>query len=413
MKHPRKLVSRISWLFLIGLLGLAACSPAATAAPTVAPTTAPTAAPTTAPTVAPTAAATSAPAIVEASLKIAQNSTLGSFLADGQGRTLYLFTKDTPQSSSCYDKCQQYWPPLLSLGQPQVSQGITTTLVGTTKRKDGLLQVTYNGWPLYYYAKDKAPTDTLGQAVDQTWWVVSGEGNPIKPAGLNLGQNATLGKFLVDDAGNSLYLFTKDHDGSTVCYGKCEQAWPPLLTVGQPKLGAGVDQTLVGTTQRKDGSTQVTYNGWPLYYYYEDAAPGDTTGQAVQKVWWVVSGEGNAIKPAALAVTQTTTLSKFLVDGAGRTLYMFTKDTKDTSNCYTKCEQSWAPLLTVDKPTLGDGVDASLLGSATRKDGSVQVTYGGWPLYYFSKDAAPGDINGQGVGQVWYVITPAGLQDKP
>ena len=174
MEHPRKLVSRISLLLLIGLLGLAACSPAATAAPTVAPTTAPTAAP----TVAPTAAATSAPAVVEASLKIAQNSTLGSFLADGQGRTLYLFTKDTPQSSSCYDKCQQYWPPLLSLGQPQVSQGITTTLVGTTKRKDGLLQVTYNGWPLYYYAKDKAPADTLGQAVDQTWWVVSGEATP-------------------------------------------------------------------------------------------------------------------------------------------------------------------------------------------------------------------------------------------
>jgi predicted lipoprotein with Yx(FWY)xxD motif len=415
MGHKRKFMGGLPALLLIGLVALAACSPAATAAP---PTTAPTAAPaaTSAPaTVAPTAAATAttAPAITEAGLKLVQNGTLGSFLADGQGRTLYLFTKDSPDSTTCYDKCQQYWPPLLSLGQPQAGQGITTTLLATTKRKDGMLQVTYNGWPLYYYAKDKAASDTQGQAVDGTWWVVSAEGNPIKPAELDLGQNATLGKFLVDDTGRTLYLFTKDTPGVTVCYGKCEQAWPPLLTLGQPKLGAGVDQTLVGTAQRKDGTSQLTYNGWPLYYYYEDAGPGDVTGQAVQKVWWVISGEGNAIKPASLAVTQTTALGKFLADGAGRTLYLFTKDTKDTTTCYGKCEQSWAPLLQTDKPALGDGLDASLLGSTIRKDGTLQVTYGGWPLYYFAKDLKPGDTNGQGVGTVWYVIGPDGQRAKP
>ena len=283
-------------------------------------------------------------------------------------------------------------------------------MIGTTKRKDGTTQLTYNGWPLYYFAKDKAAGDTVGQAVGQVWWVVSTEGNPIKPAGINLGQNATLGKFLVDDTGRSLYLFTKDTPGVTVCYGKCEQAWPPLLTLGQPKLGDGVDSSLMGTTTRKDGTSQATYNGWPLYYYYEDAAPGDVTGQAVQKVWWVVSGEGNGIKPASLAVTQTATLGKFLADSAGHTLYIFTKDTKDTTNCYGKCEANWPPLLTLDKPTLGDGVEASLLGTTTRKDGTTQVTYGGWPLYYYVKDAVAGDTTGQGVGHVWYVIGPDGKQ---
>jgi predicted lipoprotein with Yx(FWY)xxD motif len=230
---------------------------------------------------------------------------------------------------------------------------------------------------------------------------------------LALGTDPKLGKFLVDDAGNTLYLFTKDTKNTTVCYGKCEQAWPPLLSLGQPKLGDGVDATLLGTTQRKDGTTQVTYNGWPLYYYYEDSAPGDVSGQAVQKVWWVTSAEGNPIQPGSLAVTTTTTLGKFLTDSAGRTVYVYTKDTKDTSVCYAKCEQFWPPLLTLDKPVLGDGVDTAMLGTTARKDGTTQVTYNGAPLYYYSKDAAPGDTTGQGVQQVWYVFSPAGLQVNP
>ena len=137
------------------------------------------------------------------------------------------------------------------------------------------------------------------------------------------------------------------------------------------------------------------------------------TGHAVQKVWCVVSGEGNPSQPASLAVTQTPALGQFLTDGAGRTLYLYTKDTKDTTVCYGKCEQAWPPLLTVDKPSLGSGVDASLLGTTTRKDGTLQVTYAGWPLYYFAKDTAPGEVTGQGVQQVWYVVGPSGrVADK-
>jgi predicted lipoprotein with Yx(FWY)xxD motif len=87
---------------------------------------------------------------------------------------------------------------------------------------------------------------------------------------------------------------------------------------------------------------------------------------------------------------------------------MFTKDTPDTSNCYDQCEVAWPPLLTLDQPTLMDGVEASLLGATQRKDGTLQVTYNGLPLYYFAADRAPGDTNGQGVGSVWYVVTPDG-----
>ncbi len=90
------------------------------------------------------------------------------------------------------------------------------------------------------------------------------------------------------------------------------------------------------------------------------------------------------------------------------TLYMYTKDTKDTSNCYDKCAQAWPPLLQSAKPTVKDGVDASLLGTTTRKDGTVQVTYAGMPLYYYFKDKAAGDTVGQDVNSVWYVVGPDG-----
>jgi predicted lipoprotein with Yx(FWY)xxD motif len=229
-----------------------------------------------------------------------------------------------------------------------------------------------------------------------------------KPVTLQMAGNDQLGKFLADGDGNTLYLFTKDTKGTSNCYDKCATAWPPVLPEGQPTLMNGVDTALISTTVRTDGSVQLTYNGWPLYYYFKDKAPGDTTGQAANEVWWVVSGEGNPIKPATVAITPTEKLGTILVDEDGRTLYMFTKDTKDTSNCYDKCEVAWPPLLQADKPAVGDGVDASLLGTTTRKDGTVQVTYNGLPLYYYFKDAAPGDTTGQGVGSVWYVVAADG-----
>ncbi len=396
--------SKLTVLLLIAVMGLAACAPAATPA---APPPVPTAE---APTSAPPAAATAASPVPKAvTLQIAQNTTLGQFISDGDGRTLYLLTKDGKNTSNCYDKCEQSWPPLLPDGQPTLKDTISTALISTTVRKDGSVQLTYNGWPLYYYAKDSAPGDTNGQSIGKVWWVVSGEGNPIKPATMVLTQSAKLGNILADDAGRTLYLFMKDTTKNTSsCYDKCEQSWPPLLTLGQPTLGDNVSTSLISMTLRKDGTTQVTYNGWPLYYFGGDSASGDTNGQGLGKVWWVVAGEGNPIRPATLAITQTDKLGKILVDGAGRTLYALTKDTDNTTTCYDKCEQAWPPLLTLDKPTLGDGADATLLGSTQRKDGTLQVTYNGMPLYYYAADRAPGDTNGQGVGGVWYVVAPDG-----
>jgi predicted lipoprotein with Yx(FWY)xxD motif len=120
---------------------------------------------------------------------------------------------------------------------------------------------------------------------------------PIVPAtgggtAVNVGQNAALGSFLVDLKGMTLYLYTKDTPNTSNCYGSCASYWPPLLTTGTPVAGAGITSTLLGTTKRNDGSTQVTYNGWPLYYYVSDKASGDTTGENVQGVWFVITPAG-------------------------------------------------------------------------------------------------------------------------
>ncbi|MEV3939320.1 hypothetical protein AB0K52_25485 [Glycomyces sp. NPDC049804] len=105
------------------------------------------------------------------------------------------------------------------------------------------------------------------------------------------------GEFLVDNDGFTLYLFTPDAEGTPTCYDACATAWPPLLT-DTPDVASGgtVDASLIGTVERTDGTTQVTYNGWPLYYYADDDEPGETDGQGLQSIWYLMAPGGDANK---------------------------------------------------------------------------------------------------------------------
>ncbi|HVX32020.1 MAG TPA: hypothetical protein VHA80_02680 [Solirubrobacterales bacterium] len=87
-----------------------------------------------------------------------------------------------------------------------------------------------------------------------------------------------LGKVIVDAQGMTLYDFHKDKGTTSACYGECAVAWPPLLTSGEPKAMGGAEQSLLGTTRRKDGTLQVTYKGHPVYGFVEDKKPGETNG---------------------------------------------------------------------------------------------------------------------------------------
>ena len=108
---------------------------------------------------------------------------------------------------------------------------------------------------------------------------------------------------------------------------------------------------------------------------------------------------------ATVAVANSK-LGDILVDADGRTLYAFTKDQGDQSACSGQCATSW-PALT-GTATAGTGAQATLLSTAMQTDGNSQVTYDGRPLYYFAGDTKPGDINGQGVGNVWFVLSASG-----
>ncbi len=124
----------------------------------------------------------------EVRLKVEEHDEYGEYLTDGQGRALYLFTSDTQEegssqaASSCQDQCAEAWPPLIVQGTPQVGEDLEQDRVGTLQRTDGQTQVTYGGWPLYYFAKDQQSGQVTGHDVKGfggEWYLVSPEGEKV------------------------------------------------------------------------------------------------------------------------------------------------------------------------------------------------------------------------------------------
>jgi predicted lipoprotein with Yx(FWY)xxD motif len=113
-----------------------------------------------------------------------ENGGLGNILVSSQGRTLYMFTKDSGTTSACTGACAVNWPPLRASGKPTVSNGATAAMISTTARSDGKPQVTYNGHPLYLFKNDSKPGDTNGEgltAFGGSWFAVSPAGDQVSP----------------------------------------------------------------------------------------------------------------------------------------------------------------------------------------------------------------------------------------
>jgi predicted lipoprotein with Yx(FWY)xxD motif len=110
------------------------------------------------------------------------SSNLGQILVDSHGRTLYLFAKDKKGKSTCYGLCAGYWPALTTKGKPKAISGTRKALLGTTRRKDGRMQVTYRGHPLYRFSGDTSAGQTSGEGLTDFgggWWAVSPAGSKI------------------------------------------------------------------------------------------------------------------------------------------------------------------------------------------------------------------------------------------
>lgn len=203
---------------------------------------------------------------------------------------------------------------------------------------------------------------------------------------------------------------TSDGPGWMVIHA--DDGGAPGAVVGQTALSDGENTDIVVDIDT-DMATPTLYamlhtdSGEVGTYEFPDADPPvKVEGSVVVKPFKAESGK--MAMGATVAVSENEVYGQYLVDSEGMSLYLFTNDTEDTSNCYDDCATAWPPLLTEGDPVAGEGVDESLLGTTERDDGSMQVTYNGWPLYYFAQDQAAGDTEGQGVGDVWYLLTPAG-----
>ncbi len=236
-----------------------------------------------------------------------------------------------------------------------------------------------------------------------------------RPSALPTLDKSAPASVLVNAQGMTLYVFAHDKMNTSNCYDtsafKCATLWPPA-TVAKgttvPKTIPGIAGTF-GTTKRKDGTLQLTFDGAPLYTWIKDKKPGDMTGQGVAGVWWTVVTSTKAGATAGDSALVKTAPAHILVNKQGMTLYVFAHDKMNTSNCYDtsafKCATYWPPLLLPTHYVMHNASAKSTWGVAMRKDGSRQLTYYGAPLYTWIKDKKPGDMTGQGVGGVWWVVT--------
>lgn len=224
-----------------------------------------------------------------------------------------------------------------------------------------------------------------------------------------------------DDGQSSVSVSDQDASGGSVTIDSVTAAEPGWMVIhadadGGP--GPVIGQTLVpaGTTANVTVDIDLGAATSTLYamlhvdtgtvgdYEFPDADPPVRVDEQVVVRPFAVQLPASA----AIVASAQTGLGTVLVDGNGFALYAFMQDGAGTSNCSGDCAAFWPPLATTGPAEAGEGVDAGLLGTLTRDDGSQQVTYNGMPLYRYSEDNAAGDTTGQGFSNAWYLVTPAG-----
>ncbi|MEV7523033.1 SCO0930 family lipoprotein [Streptomyces sp. NPDC091371] len=252
-----------------------------------------------------------------------------------------------------------------------------------------------------------------------------GAAGGAKAAGqLAIGDNAQLGSVLSDSAGLTLYRFDKDtaKPSKSNCEGDCAKTWP-VVAAGDVTAAAGMDPALLGEVVRSDGTKQLTVAGWPAYRFNKDTKAGDVNGQGVGGTWFAFAPDGKKAAKAApgagagapaeagagLSVAKDPKLGDHIVDGKGMTVYRFKPDTAwpMVSKCVGDCLAKWPVVPPVDKANAKGITERNYL-VLDRPDGKKQQTVDCWPVYTFTGDKKPGDINGQGVGGTWYAVAPDG-----
>jgi len=210
-------------------------------------------------------------------------------------------------------------------------------------------------------------------------------------------KSTTQGNVLTDANGKTLYYFSKDVAGTSACTGNCLDTWP-IYSKANFKVDPTLTATDFNTITRADGGTQITYKGWPLYYYKSDVAAGDVKGENVGGIWFVAKTTYTIMVANAQLIgkdgklyksdyTEGTGATTFFVDDLGRTLYAFANDKKNVNKFTTNVEShdaAW-PIYSAELKDLPSTVDKTLF-TTIDVFGKKQLTYKGWPLYYFGND---------------------------
>lgn len=234
-----------------------------------------------------------------------------------------------------------------------------------------------------------------------------------KPKLVQLKNKANLGNYLTDKDGKTLYYFANDSVTANTCSGGCATVWPVFYagSISQTLLGAGLKLSDFGEITTGSGTKQTTYKGRPLYYYAPatggvntQEAAGQTTGEGVGGVWFVAKPDYTIMLTRAQLVgldgknytftiaSPTPTYSEgngksiYFTDSLGRSLYIFKNDKSNKNNCTSSgCMAQW-PVYEAVNIIVPSTLDKTLFGSITLPNGKKQMTYKGWPLYYFTPD---------------------------
>ena len=354
----------------------------------------------------------------------------GSILVAESGLSLYFFADDEQGVSNCNaetdapaggftdaSSCAGRWPPLL------VDDGVTIELpYSAIVREDGTSQWAYNGYPLYQFGQDTSQGDVLGDGLGDVW-------NLARTAPINnnddtllTARNTVLSASNIagelelqrlEKQGFSLYTFDNDGIDTANCLelgnGGCINAWPPVLADGGAKPSG-----LYGVATQENGVDQWTFRGKPLYLFGNDIEAGDTNGQGAGGVWYLATKEPAIQRDIngsswLTATGQVYTLSP---DGNGTlavlsedkdqfSLYTFANDEPGISNCTDNCLANWPAFLATEYDQA-----YGVFGIIERDDGNMQWTYEDQPLYFFVNDLAIDDINGHGIGDAFFLVSP-------
>ena len=339
-----------------------------------------------------------------------------SKIQDKEYFTLYTFSNDMVGTSNCNGMCAENWPPLLASAADKVEADKGETDFTVISREDGMWQWTWKGWPLYFFNADEISGDMKGKDI-ANW-------NVAKLAKTSLMVNAADNKIVTqgsvsklvngevvtaDKSGFTLYTYGGDEVGTSNCTSAvCIENWPPLL------VQAG-DNSLEdkGFTKVDRGNDvwQWAWKGWPLYFFKGDVNKDDINGWDKvlnEKDWHIARTPfDTSIWKDTDKVTVTgnvhilTNTGPWVVDKSGFSLYTFSSDTESTSSACTSdgCKENWPALLV-------SGASETLAepyGTIARDGGLWQITWNGWPLYFYKGDTSATDTNGSAVNN-WNLL---------